>query len=304
MVGPEAVQVVDSSRRSDIFPVVVPHDANPAIRATTATTNTTRTLNSQSAKGGSCRAPIRRYDCLDMATTSDRPLQTSNPWIDFALETPPFVIPADATHIDAFNKTLSPSDAPCCIDLSIPPEPWMGLHSSIVVLLLCNPGMEPQDYEVSRRPEVASALKANLTVPGGAPMLWLADEVADTPGGRWWRRTTWGMLEQGLDYSDIARRLLVVQFHAYHSVKWSCPPFTLPSQHAGFALVESAIDRGATIVLSRGAKPWKVAVPRLLEYPCLLSTRSVRNASLSARNIGDEGFQMIAQALSQCPRLQ
>ena len=46
MVGPEVVRVVDSSRRSESFPVVVPHDASPAVRAITATTETTRTHQS------------------------------------------------------------------------------------------------------------------------------------------------------------------------------------------------------------------------------------------------------------------
>jgi hypothetical protein len=222
----------------------------------------------------------------------------ADPWVDMPLD-PPYVLPADAAHIYAFNDTLPSHDDPRRIDLDLPPEPWMGLHSSTVVLLLCNPGVEPQDHEASRRPEVASALRANITVPGGTPMLWLADEVADTPGGRWWRRTTKGMLDLGLNYAGIANQLLVVQFHPYHSVKWSCLPVTLSSQPAGFALVEAAIDRGATIVLSRAAKPWKVAVPRLLHYPRLLSTKSARNASLSAGNIGADGFQMIADALSQ-----
>lgn len=223
----------------------------------------------------------------------------TNPWVDILLDAPPYVLPADAAHIDAFNQTLRSSDDPCRIDLDLPPEPWMGLHSSMVVLLLCNPGVEPQDHEVSKRPEVASALRANITEPGGTPMLWLADDVADTPGGRWWRGRTKGMLELGLDYPGIANRLLVVQFHPYHSVKWSCLPVTLSSQVASFALVEAAIDRGATIVLRRAEKPWKVAVPRLLHYPRLLSSRSVRNASLSVRNIGSDGFQMIADTLSQ-----
>jgi len=225
------------------------------------------------------------------------PTVVPNPWRDFPKQAP-YVLAADAPHIHAFNSTLRHDDLHK-IELGLPPEPWMGLHSAQLLVLLCNPGLDPGDFEASRHSVVASNWRANLTTTGGIPVLWLNDQLADTPGGRWWRRATKGLLELSLDYAEIAKRILAVEFHAYHSVKWWCPPVTLPSQPAGFALVEQAIDREATIVLSRAVRFWKVAVPRLVDYPRLVATRTVRSLSFGERNFTPRAYQLVREALFQ-----
>jgi len=69
--------------------------------------------------------------------------------------------------------------------------------------------------------------------------------------------------ELGCDASELADRVLAVEFHGYRSKKWPALPVTLPSQWYGFQLVREAIARKAFVVILRGERDWKVAVPEL-----------------------------------------
>jgi hypothetical protein len=48
-----------------------------------------------------------------------------NPWLQLPAS-PPFVLPADRPHIEAFNNRLRPNQERCRLDLSLYPAPWMG----------------------------------------------------------------------------------------------------------------------------------------------------------------------------------
>ncbi len=100
------------------------------------------------------------------------------------------------------------------------------------------------------------------------------------------RRSTAGLADAGVlgpgtcffgdlySFGELSHCVLNVEFHGYHSVRWSALPVTLPSQWFGFSLVEQAIDRGAVIVLTRAAREWRVAVPGLASYPRLARAKA------------------------------
>ena len=75
-------------------------------------------------------------------------------------------------------------------------------------------------------------------------------------------------------------------------------PITLPSQWFGFSLVEQAIARGATVVMTRGSRQWTVAVPALMAYERVVRLKSPQEAAISPRNCGDQGWETILDALS------
>lgn len=155
------------------------------------------------------------------------------------------------------------------IDLNLPPGPVLGLHAAPVVLLSADPGRDdPGDYEACRRPGAVRDALDNARSPAGTPVRWLSDELAGTPGGRWWRKLVRGpQPATGLDFSELAAKVLMIEHHGYHSSKWSPPPVTLPSQPYGFELARQAMGRGAALIMLRAARVWKIAVPGLGPVP-------------------------------------
>jgi hypothetical protein len=222
--------------------------------------------------------------------------QTRNPWrgLDAAA---PYVTADDEPYVRAWNASLPEGeDSPFFLDLSLPPEPFLGPHDAPVVVLSANPGNAPGDAAAYQRIGVSGRL-AEIAGEGGAPLRWLADDVRGTPGGTWWRTTLGALNKYG--YGELARCVLDVEFHGYHSARWRALPVTLPSQWFGFSLVEQAITRDAVIVLTRAEREWKVAVPELAGYRRLVQAKSPRTSSLSPGNLGPEGFRLVTDAIDQ-----
>jgi hypothetical protein len=101
----------------------------------------------------------------------------------------------------------------------------------------------------------------------------------------------------GYHPEDLARRVLSVEFHGYHSRAWKLLPVTLPSQPYTFGLIEQAIQREATVVILRGWSAWRVALPALNAYPGTVRA-SPRAGTVSPRSLGGtEPFQRVLRAL-------
>jgi hypothetical protein len=63
------------------------------------------------------------------------------------------------------------------------------------------------------------------------------------------------------------------------------------------ALVAQAVQRGATIVATRGVHDWSVAVPSLMGYRRLVRTSSQRRAIVSQGNLVEDGWEKVVDAL-------
>jgi hypothetical protein len=218
-----------------------------------------------------------------------------NPW-QAVNESPPYVVADDLPYIEAFNATLAP-ESPHRIELDLPPSPIHGFHDSPVVILEANPLWSPGAVEAYGNPAWVRIALDELHTAQGSRFHALEDAWAGNQGGRWWRDCLAGVHRAGYSYESLATKVLSVDFHGYFSKKWTGLPVTLPSQHFGFSLVRSAMDRGATVVLMRAARHWKVAVPGLATYPKLVPARNPRKSSLSAKNLGESGFEHVLQAL-------
>jgi hypothetical protein len=94
---------------------------------------------------------------------------------------------------------------------------------------------------------------------------------------------------------DLARRVLIVEFHAYRSKRYQPLGFTLPSQFYGFDLVRAAVRRGATIAIV-GPSEWHTKIPELRAYP-VVPQKFPRKPILSPGNCGDEGFERVLAAV-------
>ena len=162
---------------------------------------------------------------------------TMNPWLKVPAS-PPFIAPSDERYIDAFNASdgRHPEHE---INTTLLPEPWLGRHDAPVVMLTANPGVDPTDFAFHAQRDFAQANRANLTTPGGEPNYLLDQRFSDASGARWWRRRAFArLLADGVQEEALRNRVLVVEFHGYHSRSWTPPP-----DHAAVAVVRLLAGR-------------------------------------------------------------
>ena len=223
-----------------------------------------------------------------------------NPWLDLP-EQPLYVLPADRPHVEAFNRQNADSaNAKYRLDTRLMPEPFGGNRQATLVFLNRNPGLSSGDPRVHHdNQRYVAALRANLgSAANGHQAVGLLPEFKQTPAGRWCRERCFkALINHSHAPEDLARKILSVEFHGYHSPQWRPIAFTLPSQHYGFWLVEQAMARRATIVIMRGRSDWEVAVPGLQDYERRVVLRSFRSPAVSERNCGPKGFERILAAL-------
>jgi hypothetical protein len=223
-------------------------------------------------------------------------LAVANPWTGLADEAP-YVLSADCRAIDRFNSAL-PDDDPHRLYLGVLPEPFLGYHDAPVVVLMSNPGIGPADRTIDRS-WLIPANRESLTAPNGTAIYSLSERVASTPGGIFWRSFTKGLLAARRDYEVLARRILAVQLHGYHSRRPGRPRETLPSQHFQFSLVRSAMNRKAVIIVAYGGPSWYMHLPELRRYDKTVIKVSPQTRSIGLGNLTPEGRRLVMAALDK-----
>jgi len=221
-----------------------------------------------------------------------------NPWADLP-RVAPFVLPDDRPFVEAFNHWW-PRGSHHHLDLTMFPDPFVGRRTAPIVMLARNPGIGGgADRRLHRsRSDLKRIMRQQLTAsPGRATHTYLLPEFEGTPGGKWWRSALRYLADDGINDATLAKSVLAIEFHGYHSTGYSTMPVTLPSQHYGFWLVRQAMDRGALILLVRGRRDWTIAVPELLDYDGLLANRNPRSASVSPGTYGTSGYRRIRALL-------
>ncbi len=206
----------------------------------------------------------------------------------------------DEVHVRAFNRQLDDTKnrEAFLLHTELMPEPFMGDPARAkVVLLQLNPGFVPADLEANANRRFRAQAKANLTHSADYPA-FLLDRTLDGPAGwTWWNRAT-GPLRNALtkrlgDEGEAIRRLatglLAVEFHRYHSNRHLPLPITLPSQHYGFALVRRAVERKIPVLIARGERVWKVAVPELSARAASVTLTNWQRTSISPANLDYDG---------------
>jgi hypothetical protein len=215
-----------------------------------------------------------------------------NPWRDLPGQ-PPYVLPADQPHIEAWNSypRLNPRYQFC---LSLIPQPFLGNARASLVVLGANPDLQGGHHDGP----YAKALRANLLSDGhDGSLLGLTDRFADGPNAKCWRRCFRAVVDAlRCDPAEIAPRILSVEFLGYHSAGWKLIP-TIPSQFFGFGLVDHAMERSATIVVMRAERVWRAAIPALTEYPQLVTLKNPRSNAISLQNCVPGGFEKVVESL-------
>jgi hypothetical protein len=176
------------------------------------------------------------------------------------------------------------------------PEPLLGYHDAPVLVLMANPGSVPADRRIDRS-WLTGANQQSLAAPGGTPMYCLDDRAAEFPGGQYWRAVTRGLLTPWRTFAHLASKILVVQYHGYHSARPS-PLWGLPSQDFAIDLVTQAMSRDAAVIIGTASQFWRTHVPGLTRYRHLVTKNSPQTRSLSPGNLGD-GYAVVSAALDR-----
>jgi hypothetical protein len=137
-------------------------------------------------------------------------------------------------------------------------------------------------------------------------MFFLDPRWANTAGGQW-RRPRLRRLLQAVDddveraAKRVARRLMTVEFHAYHARRYQPIPVTLPSQYYTFELVRRGISQGKIIVVARGERQWRVALRELQDYDCAFTLVNPQSTYVTPASLGRGGqrkFDEIVAAMT------
>jgi hypothetical protein len=218
-----------------------------------------------------------------------------NPWLELR-DSRPFVLDQDLPYILELNRHRRNNHAHC-IQLNIPPTPFMGSSVAPVVILLANPGVGVGDQRQQTTPVALEQIFAGFQKRSNAPFWPLLDSFQNTNAGRWWIAKTRDLADEVGGRKELAMRLQAIEVHGYHSEKWAPPISNFPSQGYGFELVRRAMDRDAFIIIGRAQSYWYSAVPELRRYPRHIRRLvSSQSAYLSRANLGSN-YRNVIKAL-------
>jgi hypothetical protein len=205
-----------------------------------------------------------------------------NPWTDFT-SGDPYVLPADLPQVLAFNRGLQQTDVRR-LRLNVVPEPYIGRVDAPVVLLAINPGYTSEDVHFTNDAYARDVWQRNLLhQPLDYPFYPLDPALSWAAGAIWWTRRLRALLAAS-DRKTVANNLLCIEYFPYHSYKNPLFPGEVPSQAYSFDLVNRAIARGATILITRGVRAWRHRITRLRDYTHVFDTANPQNSSVFPGN--------------------
>ena len=219
----------------------------------------------------------------------------SNPWLRLRRRRP-FVLASDRKTVLDFNGRVSGKFS---LDLSLLPEPWVGNLRAPIVVLNLNPGIGSDNHAVHHGVPFRRAVRANLEQRKTEYRHYYLDPAfADTGGGHWWRKCLRKLIDEKKpsEWKLLARRVVGLEIHGYHSRSFKHIGAHLPSQEYTFRALRKAMDRGAIVVVARGLKHWTAAIPELGHYASLFQMKNPRVSSISPKNCPD-GFEAVYERL-------
>lgn len=224
-----------------------------------------------------------------------------NPWLDLNVRSyaPRYVNAADEAVLDAYDiKQRGPE-----FDLAthLMPEPWVGRLDAPVVLLLANPGVAEREADPEWSPSAAERHRAQATLrlkKLDLPYYWLDEELANTDGFEWAEHLLKRVVGD-VGREQVARNLVSLSAHPYHSLEFDDRLRSLPSQRFTIAALRRAIANDALVVALRARKYWFSAVPELEAHDIrgrVLRAEVAPESAITPRNCSD--YDALCRALS------
>ena len=135
-----------------------------------------------------------------------------------------------------------------------------------------------------------------MTFESAFPIFSLDSRWTEHAAYQYWTRRLRPLIDAvGID--TVARKLMVIQYFPYQSRKYRPLPEPLPSQEYTFGLVRQACEQRKLMVVMRGERRWRRAVPRLPENGYLMA-RSPLSGHVSPGNLGAHGFRQVLERIA------
>lgn len=218
-------------------------------------------------------------------------IYTISPWHDLPTQ-PSYVLPKDLEYIKHHRNfpTLQ-------LD-TLPGQFAGGLDTAEVIFLALNPGSHETDTTINLHiPEFVRLNRRNHVDAYSSAFYYLGSGLEKTAVYSWWARVLKPFLQDGIKTATLERKIMLVNYFPYHSVKWKSLPL-VPSQQFAFDLVREAIKRNKIIVIMRSERLWIEAVPELVSYEYMV-LKNKRNVVISPNNLGQENYDLILAVLNR-----
>ena len=220
----------------------------------------------------------------------------NNPWLNFTASTD-MVHPLDRESVDLYNSKAKPEYK---FLTHLAPEPWIGNLEAPLVVLLANPGATKDDMAGTNQKsaDLINQLSIlNLTHQNTEyPHFFFDPKLQGTVGHKWYAKR-FSQLIRETSPQIMAKNVLSCELVPYHSFSWKKPKQMPPTQEFTYEIVNSAIDRGAIILIGRGKSIWMENVPKLKNYSRYFQPSSSQCAYVS-RNNYKNAFSEILNAVS------
>jgi len=211
-----------------------------------------------------------------------------------------FLSEEDISILEKFNIKKNGTNAE--IKTNLLPEPFIGNPLKAKVLLLAlNPGFEGSEKKWHADEKFARLIKDNIEFKeSGYPYYYLNEhkDFDGNPGHIWCKRIFKELIAE-LGAKDLSKKIACVQYHGYHSKKYSPIGKTLPSQEQTFELVKATMKLEIPIVLMRSKKIWFAAITGLETYEHLIILNNPRNPTISRGNMQAGSFDNLLETLKK-----
>ena len=183
------------------------------------------------------------------------------------------------------------------------PFPYLGNPLANIFMLMANPGISKKEEEKSFKmnDEKIKYSRKNLHLEDLESMRTRIESTDNSELESVWLKPRVRELVEKTSVQRVTKGLFLVNFHAYHSKSWYPIPFTFPTQHYSFHLINEAIKREAVIIMGRNKLGWLTAIPGLFEYKKetrnVIEFDSARSLYISEGNLRPDSFKKILDRL-------
>lgn len=217
-----------------------------------------------------------------------------NPWSDLPT-TSPFVLAEDEKAIEAFNDRCRDPKGKILLDQL--PSPYVGNPGASIVLLNLNPGYAPETASETACELFDRIARSNfLHQFDEYPFYPFNPALAEVlqAGYKWWKGRVGPLMRAAnIEWEELSKKIFCVEYFPYHSVKYQWKGELLPSQRYSVYLVEMALKKNPVVIVMRGERIWREAVPLLSKIP--YATCNPQKPYISEGNIGATQFAEIVR---------
>ena len=219
-----------------------------------------------------------------------------NPWLNYEYQNSNTVHPLDQDLFDRVNERLKSRGSDYVLSSKNVALPYFGNPDANLVLLYANPGLDPKQTKKEETPALAELfdLARKHKLKGSEAFVFLREEFKGTPGYIWWEKTlkfVFKRFSEPHSRKRALRNIFSAEIHPYKSVKYGAltkKEGHFPSSEYTYHLVQSAIGRGAVILIARAKKEWFQAVPELANYDNVIYLSSAQQSAISPNNAIDK----------------